>query len=160
MGHVLADLLANDHPLFTYNLQQLEKASGDAGIDTRLIADVTEKAHAVMRELAIDPADTSGEELYHALISAVRQDRTQLLSDTAFVLTAFVDGPVSFNLQDVIENSHHELPYAERTCAHAQRHLRTEIIRRYADHDRTDNTLVHQLAEQMGLKPAGDEGHS
>lgn len=159
MGHVLADLLANDHPLFTYNLQLMEKAAGGAGVDTRLIADVMEKGHAVMRELGLDPADTSGKELYHALNAAIERGNLVLLADMTFVLLPFDDGPVSFNLRDVIENVHHELSYENRTCAHGKRHLRAEIIRRYAEHDRTDNTLIHQLAQEIGMKPHGDEGH-
>lgn len=160
MGHVLADLLANDHPLFTYNLQLMEKAAGNAGVDTRLIADITEKAHAFMRSIGVDPADTSGPELYHVLNAAVERGNLLPFVGLEFVLLPFDDGPVSFNLHDVIENAHHTLDYEHRTNAHGKRHLRAEIIRRYADHDRTDNTLIHQLAEEIGMKPAKDEGHT
>ena len=160
MTHVLTDLLTTDHPLFVRNLAELERASGNAGIDTRLIADITEKAHAIMRQLGVDPADTHGEELYHALNAAVKNGRAnQLLSSSHFVLLRFDDGPVSFCLHDVIENAHHELEYNERTIANAQRHLRSEIVKRYAEHDRTSSELVHNLAEQAGMKPAHDEGH-
>ncbi len=160
MAKFLKDLLASDHPLFTYNLQQLEKASGNAGIDIQLIADVTHSAHDICRALKLDPADTTGEELYWALNSTVRMGKAEeYLADTRFVLMSFADGPLSFNLQDVIENAHHALPYADRTVSHGQRHLRAEIIKRYAEHDRTHNELVHELAEQAGLKPAADEGH-
>lgn len=160
MAKFLKDLLGNDHPLFIENIFQLERAAGNEGIDTRLIADVIAQAHRVMRRLKLDPADTTGEELYSALRAVVRQGLAEaVLADTNYVLLNFADGQVSFNLQDVIENTHHELPYAQRTVAHAQRHLRAEIIKRYADHDRTDNEMVHQVAEQIGLKPAQDEGH-
>lgn len=160
MAKFLKDLLANDHPLFTANLAQLEKATGGAGIDVRLISEVTEKAHAVLRQLRLDPADTTGEELYWGLTSLVKAGTAnEVLKDATFVLLGFDDGPVSFNLQDVIENAHHELGYADRTTGHAKRHLRAEIIRRYVEHDRTHDELVHELAEQMGLKPPQDEGH-
>ena len=136
----------------------MEKAVGDEGVDTRLIADITSKAHEVMRSLGVDPADTSGEELYHALNTAVENGRAEhLLADTHFVLQRFDDGPVSFCIYDVVENAHHQLSYDQRRVGHAQRFLRAEIIKRYADHDRTDNTLIHQLADQMGLKPKEDE---
>jgi len=156
----LKDLLANNHPLFTANLQLLERATGGAGIDTRLIADITHKAHAAMRTLGLDPADTTTNELYQALNSAVQSGRAEpALTDTEFVLLNLGEGPVSFNLRDVVENAHHELHYAERMAAHAQRHLRAEIIRRYAENDRTHDELVHQLAKEMGLKPDSDDGH-
>lgn len=160
MTKFLKDLLATDHPLFTENVRQLEKATGNAGVDLRLIADITERAHQVMRSLGLDPADTQGEELYWALGNAVKQGGIEeLLKETDFVLVGFDDGPLSLNVQDVIENKHHGLSYLDRTVAHGQRHLRAEIIRRYAEHDRTHDELVHELAEQMGLKPPHDEGH-
>lgn len=160
MTKFLADLLGNDHPLFVRTIAEFERASGNAGIDTRLIADITERAHSAMRDLGIDPADSSGEEVYHALNAAVASGRAEhALADSHFVLLGFDDGPVSFCLHDVVENAHHELPYNQRAIGHAQRHLRAEIIRRYAEHDRTSGDLIHELAEQAGLKPLHDEGH-
>lgn len=160
MAHVLKQLLGNDHPLFTRNIMQLEQAAGNVGVDIRLIADITEKAHAVLRELGLDPANSHGKEVYHALAASIKTNKAQeLLKDTSYVLLDFDKDVISFNLLDVIENAHHQLPYEDRTTAHGLRHLRTEIIRRYAEHDRTDNELVHKLAEEIGLKPAKDEGH-
>ena len=150
----LAELLGHDHPLFVYNLAQLEKAVGNAGIDTKLIADCDEKAHQVMRELRLDPGNTLLPEVYKALEAVARSGGAEaLLADMDYVLTSIDGEPVSFNLQDVIENSHHELPSGSRTCEHARRHLRAEIIRRYAEHDRTHDELVHALAAEAGLKP-------
>lgn len=160
MTKFLKDLLGNDHPLFVVNVSEMERATAGAGVDVRLIADITEKAHKVMRRMALDPADTTGEELYWALRNIVKQGNVEsVLAETEYILINSGDGPVSFNIQDVIENAHHELPYPERSVAHAQRHLRAEIIKRYADHDRTDRDMVHQLADQIGLKPPEDEGH-
>lgn len=156
----LKDLLENDHPLFTANIHKLEQATGSAGIDTRLVADVTHQAHDVMRILGLDPADTTGVELYNTLKNTVRDGRSEaLLGSLDFVLLNLGDGPISFNLQDVIENAHHELPYVQRQSGHGKRHLRLEIIKRYAEHDRTHNTLVHQLAEEVGMKHPDDEYH-
>jgi ribokinase len=160
MSHVIAELLTSDHPMLVRTIADFEKASGSAGIDTRLIADITEKAHEVMRNLRIDPADTPGEELYHALNAAVQNGQVEsLLSSTGYVLLRSDDGPISFNLQDVVENAHHQLPYAERVIGHGQRHLRAEIVRRYAEHDRTDGDMIHNLAEMAGLKPEADTHH-
>lgn len=156
----LKDLLENDHPLFTANIHKLEQATGRAGIDTRLVADITQAAHEAMRSLGLDPADTTGVELYNALKNSVKNGHAEtLLASCDFVLLNLGDGPISFNLHDVIENSHHELAYVQRQTGHGKRHLRLEIVKRYADHDRTHDTLVHQLAEQMGLKIPEDEQH-
>lgn len=156
----LASLLASDHPLFARTIAEFEKASGNSGVDTRLVASITENAHSVMRAINIDPSDTSAEELYHALATIVESGNLLLLANTQYVLLPFPDGPVSFNLLDVIENAHHQLPFEKRSRGHAQRNLRLEIIKRYADHDRTSDELVHHLAELAGLKTETDAHYS
>ncbi len=160
MTNFLASILATDHPLFTRTISEFERASGGAGVDTRLIADITERAHAVMRAMGIDPADTAAEELYHALNAVVEQGDLALLATTQYVLLPFDEGPVSFNLLDVIESAHHDLAFEDRKVDHAHRHLRMEIIGRYADHDRTNNEMIHNLAEQAGMKPESDVQHA
>ena len=160
MTNFLSRVLATDHPLFIKNIADLERASGNSGVDTRLIADMTERAHSVMRTLNIDPSDTSPEELYHSLNTIVEKGDLAMLADTHFVLLPFEEGPISFNLLDVIDSAHHQLAFSDRKLDNAQRHLRLEIISRYADHDRTSNELVHNLAEQAGLKHRFDEQHT
>ncbi len=160
MTRILSELLGNDHPLFARTISDFESASGNSGIDTRLIADVTETAHQIMRAIGLDPADTAGAELYLALNAAVQSKKAEtLLKDSAYVLLRLDDGIVSFNMQDVVENAHHTLPYESRVVGHAQRHLRGEIVRRYAEHDRTNNEMIHNLAEQADIKVKEDEGH-
>lgn len=161
MAHILKTLLGNDHPLFIRNIMQLEHAAGSVGVDIRLIADIAERAHAVLRQLGLDPSDSHGKEAYQALVASVKSGNAhELLKDTPFVLLDFDDGIVSFSVLDVIENAHHELAFEKRTTAHGLRHLRAEIIKRYAEQDRTDNELVHRLAEEIGVKIPEDEGHA
>lgn len=157
MANVLRELLNNDHPLFLMNVARLEKASGDAGIDTRLIADITHKAHELIRELGLDPRDTQGRELYLALNSlAGRKNADEILKDAAYVLINLGDGPISFNLNDINNNVDSMLSYEQRSVGFAQRKLRAEIIRRYAAHDRTSNSLVYELTQDAGLVVDGD----
>lgn len=159
MENHLAEVLGSDHPLLVKTISDFERASGHTGIDTRLIADLTEKAHQVMREIGLDPANTETIELYNALNSLAKDDAalSSLLRDTDYVLLRTTDGAISFNAQDVIENSHHELAFDERSLGHAQRHLRGEIIKRYAAHDRTNDEMIHELAKEAGLKHDMDE---
>src|ERR1700758_4204856 len=160
MPHLLKQLLGNNHPLFAANLAALEKATGNAGVDVKLLADITEKAHRVLRSLGLDPANTTGEEAYQSLNNLIGSDAaSHQLYGKEYVLLQLGDDLVSFNHQDAIENKHHELSYEQRTVAHAQRHLRAEIVRRYAEHDRTHDELVHSMAKDIGLKPESDEGH-
>lgn len=154
MARVLKELLANNHPLFLMNIARLERATGNAGVDVGLIGEITDKANATLRELGLDPADTRGRELYQALNALVRHDEarvTQVLKDTTYVLINLEVGPISLNLHDVIENSHHDLPYEKRSVAHAQRKLRAELVRRYAEHERTHTDTVHSLVREVGI---------
>ncbi len=158
MSRLLADLLGSEHPLFAYNVMQMERAAGNSGVDMRLIVDITEKAHAVMRSLGFDPADTSALELYNALNVAAQNGKAdQLLAGTHFVLLRLEDGPISFCLHDVRNNARQNINYEDRKVDHAQRHLKLEIVRRYAEHDRTDNTMIENIAEQTGLAVNDDE---
>ena len=160
MAYILKDLLGNDHPLFVHNLMQLENASGNAGVDTRLIADILEKGHAVLRSLGLDPSDSHAKEVYQALVAKSKSGGLEeILKETDYVLLKFDGETVSFNKQDIIESAHHELAFDQRTTAHAIRHLRVEIVKRYAEHDRTENEMVHKLANEVGLTHEDDIHH-
>lgn len=160
MSSHLKQLLGNDHPLFAANLMALEKATGNAGVDTRLLADIFERAHQVLRRLGLDPANTTAIEAYQALKNFAKNEvAARQLGETDYVIMQFDNELVSFNLQDVIENYHHDLPFDKRVFDHAQRHLRAEIIKRYAEHERTHHDVVHKLAHEIGLKQPNDEGH-
>lgn len=72
MSKLLSELLGAGEPMFTIALQRMEAASGSAGVDVRITADILERRHHAMRALGLDPRDTKGEELYHGLLNLVR----------------------------------------------------------------------------------------
>lgn len=149
MSKSLQKLLGNTHPLFSFSLHALEGSVGREGVDVRLISDIIERAHNVMRNFGLDVADSTARELYQMLNSKVKQrDFEQLFFGTDFTLINISDEIVSFNLIDIIENSHHELPFEQRLVSHGQRALRGEIIERYNDHRLTSeqSTLQHALS--------------
>jgi sugar/nucleoside kinase (ribokinase family) len=159
MGGMLAKLLGNDHPRFAVTLEEFERASGNSGIDARLVADTTETAHRVMRGIGLDPVDTSAKELYLALNALIERGVTTPLEATPFTLLEIDDHLISFNLIDVIENSHHHLSIEDRRVDHAQRRLRAEIIRRYAEHERTSTEMIEQQAKEIGLDMENDQNY-
>lgn len=157
MANLLQKALKTDEPLFSMGMHALEKSTGNSGVDTRLIADIHENAHKVMRKLGLDTADTTGKELYHALLAAIRRtDIQELLFETDYVLYVIGKDVVSFNLIDVIENAHHELQYESRIISHGQRSLRGEIIERYLCHMRTNETTTLEIAKSIGILPESD----
>lgn len=157
MTHFLQLVLPNDEPLLTNGLAALEKSTGHGGVDTRLIADILKRAHSVMRDLGLDTTDTTGHELYHTLVSAVKNNNIeQLLQDCDYVLYIIDNTVISFNLVDIIENFHHGLEYDQQSISHGQRSLRGEIVSRYLDHARTDKATTLEIASTIGLLPDGD----
>lgn len=78
MAKFLRDLLDAEEPIFSLAVRQLEQASGQPGADARLIGDITEKAHASMRAMGLDPANTTGKELYRALDARVATDNERV----------------------------------------------------------------------------------
>ncbi len=78
MGNVLRDLLNAEEPLFSHSIRQLEQASGQYAADTKLIGDILASAHDRMRQLRLDPADSTGREIYQALMNRVAVDNVRL----------------------------------------------------------------------------------
>lgn len=71
MSKYISELLDAPEPAFGQAIKQLERASGDASVDVRLTAEIVGKSHVKMRELGLDPQDTTNKELYAALQNLV-----------------------------------------------------------------------------------------
>ncbi|MFZ1360991.1 MAG: hypothetical protein WAS27_03155 [Candidatus Saccharimonadales bacterium] len=78
MGNILRDLLNAEEPLFSQSVRQLEQASGQYAADVKLIGDILASAHDRMRQLRLDPADSTGHEIYQALMNKVAVDNVRL----------------------------------------------------------------------------------
>ena len=78
MAKFLRDLLDAEEPLFSKALFQLEQVSGRTGADTKLIGDITQKAAESLRILGLNPAVSTGEEIYYALQARVEADIKRL----------------------------------------------------------------------------------
>lgn len=70
--NLLSKLLAAEEPLFSLAVKQLEQTAGRPGQDVRLISEIIMKTHQVTRALGLDVQDTTGKELYRALINKMR----------------------------------------------------------------------------------------
>lgn len=76
MSRVLSEILAAEEPNFTMALHQLEAASGRPGVDVRLVAEMNTTVRSKLRELGLDPNDTTPKELYHALQATIGRHDT------------------------------------------------------------------------------------
>ena len=80
MSRVLSTLLGAHEPAFRLQIQQLERAAGSPSADIRLAVSVMQATKAKIRDLGLDPADTTGPELYAALQARLKQDETRVRS--------------------------------------------------------------------------------
>ena len=78
MAKFLRDLLDAEEPLFSKALLQLEQDSGRTGADVKLIGDITAMAHENLRQMGLNPAVATGEEVYQALLGRVEEDIKRL----------------------------------------------------------------------------------
>lgn len=148
----LAKLMGNDHPLFSYNISQLEKSIGDDTIDVAILADIADFSQSAMRRLGLDPSDTSARELYMALNNFCKKGNVERLLHACHYSLVCIDGHlVSLNPYDVSENYHHGLSFENRKVFQAQTRLKAEVVRRYARHEKTHTPLVYELTHEVGV---------
>jgi len=78
MSRMLAELLGVPVPGFRLNVQQLEAASGNPGVDIRLSSEILQAAQIKISELGLDAFDTKPIELYEVLKSRAQKDNQRL----------------------------------------------------------------------------------
>jgi hypothetical protein len=74
MTRYLSSALGAQQPLFSQSILELERASGRPSADIRLSSEVMQKVRVKIAELGLDPQDTTGPELYHALQDRLKHD--------------------------------------------------------------------------------------
>ena len=73
MSKLLVDLLSAKEPLFSHAIDELEKASGRDGEDVKLTAHLIETFNAKVKEMGLDPQDSTGKEIYNALLNLAKE---------------------------------------------------------------------------------------
>jgi ribokinase len=145
MAKFLQNLLRAPEPQFTMALRKLEKASGYSGVDVALIGEILADAHAVMRKLGLDPADTTAYELYRALLAA----NPAQFKATHFVGLAIGDEIISFNARDIKANQ--GVSFESRSFDYMQQSLEKEIVQRYYRGSSLSKKIVEEFVRDAGL---------
>jgi hypothetical protein len=78
MTRHLSESLEAPEPLFRLGLRRLEAANGNPNTDIRFSTEVMHATKAKLRELGLDPHDTTARELYHALQQRILEDDKRL----------------------------------------------------------------------------------
>lgn len=120
--------------------------------DVRLIAELLTKAHTIVRALGLDPAHSTAEEVYQALLSAAPQlEELACFQGSQWVVVEFDGQVISFHPVDIIENYHHQLPLGRHHSTAGRVGLGQEIYRRYRDHPQTHNPAVSRVVCGGGI---------
>lgn len=147
MTNFLRTILDAKEPHYTQAIRQLEGMTGRKATDVAYTADVMARAHAVMRQLGLDPKDTTALELYRAL-SAHHGSRA-LFSKTDDV-ALIIDGKViSFNRDDVEENL--QQTFELRTAKHARCQIQHGLTARYVAADGDHEVMIREVVAQAGM---------
>ena len=147
MAKTLSRLLGAKEPMFSIALRELEAMTGNKGIDVAYIADVLHRAHALMRVIGLDPADTTEQELYKALES--RAEDEALFHNMADVGLIFGGTQViSFNLEDVRANTHKL--FDNRELTQLRHEMVSALLERY-EIASGESERVTATAAQAGL---------
>jgi hypothetical protein len=94
MSRLISELLGATEPMFSIAVKQLEQASGKPGVDVRLTAEIIGQVHQKTSDLRLDPKDTTGKELYHALLHRFKLDDEHLAK--------LIGGPDSEDVRDLL----------------------------------------------------------
>jgi len=78
MTRLLSEILGAPEPKFRFSIRDLERASGEPSADIRLTSDILHQTQSKIRELGLDPADTTAAELYSALQQRLLDDEGRL----------------------------------------------------------------------------------
>ena len=156
MAKYLQQLLGAREPLFSGAMRQLEAMTHRQGIDVAYIADITARAHGVMRQLGLNPADTTEEELYHALEAQV--ENVALFSHTDDVGLSYGGRIISFNYDDIVENV--TRTFDSRTVTHMRCQIQHGLTARYVAADGDDESVIDEIVGDAGLDRCSlDEYH-
>ncbi|MBP7820918.1 hypothetical protein KA025_02280 [Candidatus Saccharibacteria bacterium] len=78
MSRIISELLGATEPMFSIAVKQLEQASGKPGVDVRLTGEIIGQVIQKTKELGLDPKDTTGKELYSALLAQYQKHDAHL----------------------------------------------------------------------------------
>lgn len=147
MAGYLQQLIQTDSPLFGIGLKKLEQATGNQGIDAKLVGNIHERAYAVLRRLGLDPKNTTNKELWAALHGKYPKDT---LRNADYVGLVTIDGVVSFNQNDVKRNKNHS--FAERSTDAMRQALAEEIAKRYLATGRETQGHIETVMNESGIQ--------
>lgn len=151
MSRVLAELLGSTEPAFRQQIQRLEQAAGRPAADIRLATQVVNETRAKIRELGLDPQDTTGKELFQALQVRLREDEARI-RDRLGVLAAGSPTEVLEAVRHRLEKSDlHKQVFVVKRAALRQilKTLQPKATMKVLGYRSLDSMLKHEPVPQL-----------
>ncbi|MDR2336876.1 MAG: hypothetical protein LBE03_02110 [Candidatus Nomurabacteria bacterium] len=126
----LAELLGENEPKFSVDLEYLAKKSLKPNVDLKLINELRKRSLLMLKQLGLDPHDTTLEELFMALnsfyaINKSSDNKFWVENQLGFLL---IDHElVSSNYFDVRDNFEKKLSFGDRSVIYFRRLLYKKI---------------------------------
>ena len=95
MTRYLSSALGAEQPLFGQSIMEVERATVRPAADIRLSSEITQHVRTKITQLGLDPDDTTGPELYGALMERLRQDEAQIREALGIATGASADSILS-----------------------------------------------------------------
>ncbi|QQS19684.1 hypothetical protein IPL85_05455 [Candidatus Saccharibacteria bacterium] len=151
MSRVLAQLLGANQVPFRQQVQQLERAAGMPSADIRLAAHIMQGTREKIRQLGLDPLDTTGPELYTALQTRLKQDEARVRA----ALNVRADNDPVDVLQNVARQlnnlDHHSDMFVVKPAAMKQllKKLKPKATMKRLGYRSMDSMLKHESPAQL-----------
>jgi hypothetical protein len=106
MTKLLSQLLEAKEPQFHQTIKRLESASGNQCHDIRLSETLIRQTKEKIKELQLDPEDTTNQELYHSLLEKLSSDEALLIKKLRTLASSNIsaEGNISDGIVFSIEN--------------------------------------------------------
>lgn len=153
MARFLQIILQAKEPQFSIVIKELETASSNRAVDLTYMSSILQRAHAVMRELTLDPADTTPKELIQALAANV--GKKWLFSECLDVGIIIENTIISFHPKDIRQTKKH--PHLPPCTTNVRQEIYNNLLQRYAGAAGLSTDSVAQKLAFAGLQ---DDSHN
>ncbi len=96
MSQHLGELLGQNHPKFKQSIMALERRSGHPNNDIRLSSQIIQSTYQKIRELELDPRDTTAKEIYYALNHKLKRDEVNIINNIRTLAATRVNAEANF----------------------------------------------------------------
>lgn len=163
MTRVLASLLGVEQLDFRVTIQKLEQIAGKPSKDIRLTTEMSRVSSEKIRDLGLDPKDTTAQELYYALQERYKRDTTLVrdaLSIGAEATSLDATKSIVSYLQKITKDNNEALVVKNSVAKKLLKHVPPKKTMKQLGYRSLDSMLKHEPAAQIQFAAMLSESQS